>query len=255
MLYALRRGGTVVVDNTLLSGSVAEGRPVGHWTQQMVDEMRQFNQRVLSDPALGAAWCRSATGCWSPSPASRRTGAHAPAPAADYRPMRSMTVHEALPVLRAARAVGLRTRDGAEVPIEVLDFEGDRLIGSVPRFRVSVGLELSARIVDPGGEPWTLRLRVVSAQVTGPETAKVELRAEGLAPDEQRRLDQRSRPAATRSWWRSTARRWWTATPCAAGSSTSRRPAWRSRPTGCCGAATDCLSRQVLHETVEAEVR
>ena len=55
VLAALRRGGTFVVDNTLLSGSVAEGRPVGHWTQEMVDEMRRFNRRVLSDPALRAA--------------------------------------------------------------------------------------------------------------------------------------------------------------------------------------------------------
>jgi caffeoyl-CoA O-methyltransferase len=55
VLYALRRGGTVIVDNTLLSGSVAEGRPVGHWTQDALDEMRRFNQRVLTDSALRAA--------------------------------------------------------------------------------------------------------------------------------------------------------------------------------------------------------
>lgn len=55
VLRALRPRGTVVVDNTLLSGSVAEGRPVGHWSQDSVDEMRRFNQRVLSDPALDAA--------------------------------------------------------------------------------------------------------------------------------------------------------------------------------------------------------
>jgi predicted O-methyltransferase YrrM len=54
-LKALRHGGTVVVDNTLLSGSVAEGRAIGHWTQGSVDEMRRFNQRVLTDPGLDAA--------------------------------------------------------------------------------------------------------------------------------------------------------------------------------------------------------
>ena len=54
-LKALRRGGTVVVDNTLLSGSVAEGRAIGHWTQESVDEMRRFNQRVLTDSGLDAA--------------------------------------------------------------------------------------------------------------------------------------------------------------------------------------------------------
>jgi caffeoyl-CoA O-methyltransferase len=55
VLPALRPRGTVVVDNTLLSGSVAEGRAIGHWSQDSVDEMRRFNQRVLSDPALDAA--------------------------------------------------------------------------------------------------------------------------------------------------------------------------------------------------------
>ena len=44
-----------------------------------------------------------------------------------------MSVHDALPVLRAARALGLRTRDGAEVPVEVVEIEGDRLIGIAPR--------------------------------------------------------------------------------------------------------------------------
>ncbi len=55
VLKALRPRGTVIVDNTLLSGSVAEGRPIGHWSQESVDEMRRFNGRVLSDPGLDAA--------------------------------------------------------------------------------------------------------------------------------------------------------------------------------------------------------
>jgi hypothetical protein len=102
-----------------------------------------------------------------------------------------MTVHEALPVLCAARTVGLRTRDGAEIPVDVLEIDGDRLIATAPRFRVSIGLELSARIVDPGGEPWMLRFRVIRADVAGPDTARIELRPEDVAPDDQRRLDQR----------------------------------------------------------------
>jgi len=102
-----------------------------------------------------------------------------------------MSVHDALPVLRAARALGLRTRDGAEVPVEVVEIDGERLIGIAPRFRVSAGLELSARIVDPGGEPWSLQLRVVRAEVAGPATARIELRAERVVPDDQRRNDVR----------------------------------------------------------------
>jgi hypothetical protein len=102
-----------------------------------------------------------------------------------------MTVDEALPVLRAARAVGLRTRDGADLPVEVLEIVGGRLIGTAPRFRVSQGLELSARIVDPRGEPWSVQLRVVNAEVAGPETARIELRAERIVPDEHRRGDRR----------------------------------------------------------------
>ena len=55
VLPLLRRGGTVLVDNTLLSGAVADGRSAGHWTQEAVDEMRAFNARVLGDPDLSAA--------------------------------------------------------------------------------------------------------------------------------------------------------------------------------------------------------
>ena len=100
-------------------------------------------------------------------------------------------MHDALPVLRAARAVGLRSRDGAEVPVEVVEIDDERLIGIAPRFRVSAGLELSARIVDPGGEPWSLQLRVVRAEVASPDTARIELRPERVVPDDQRRNDVR----------------------------------------------------------------
>jgi caffeoyl-CoA O-methyltransferase len=43
----LRAGGTIVVDNTLLSGTVAEGRPAAHWTLEAVTTMRQFNAALL----------------------------------------------------------------------------------------------------------------------------------------------------------------------------------------------------------------
>ncbi|MDX6521381.1 MAG: hypothetical protein QOF08_1986 [Gaiellales bacterium] len=43
----LRVGGTIVVDNTLLSGTVAEGRPAAHWTQEAVTTMREFNAALL----------------------------------------------------------------------------------------------------------------------------------------------------------------------------------------------------------------
>jgi predicted O-methyltransferase YrrM len=52
-LEVLRPGGTVLVDNTLLSGTVA-GEP-GGWSEQHVQTMRQFNAAVLSDPRLDAA--------------------------------------------------------------------------------------------------------------------------------------------------------------------------------------------------------
>jgi predicted O-methyltransferase YrrM len=54
-LPLLRRGGVLAVDNTLLSGAVAEGRATGHWSQEAVERMRAFNQRVLEDAGLAAA--------------------------------------------------------------------------------------------------------------------------------------------------------------------------------------------------------
>jgi predicted O-methyltransferase YrrM len=48
----LRPGGLVVADNTLMSGAVAEGRPVGPWSEQRVREARAFNERLLSHPQL-----------------------------------------------------------------------------------------------------------------------------------------------------------------------------------------------------------
>ena len=40
-------GGTLVVDNTLLSGTVADGRPAYHWTADSIAAMREFNASLL----------------------------------------------------------------------------------------------------------------------------------------------------------------------------------------------------------------
>jgi predicted O-methyltransferase YrrM len=53
-LPLLRTGGTLVVDNTLLSGTVAEGRPGHHWSGEDVDAMREFNRLLLSRDDLDA---------------------------------------------------------------------------------------------------------------------------------------------------------------------------------------------------------
>jgi caffeoyl-CoA O-methyltransferase len=51
----LRPGGVLAVDNVLMSGTVAEGRGDGHWTEAQVAAMRALNQRLLSDPRLAAS--------------------------------------------------------------------------------------------------------------------------------------------------------------------------------------------------------
>jgi predicted O-methyltransferase YrrM len=50
----LRPGALVVADNTLMSGSVADGRPVGPWSEERIRDARAFNERLLSHPEL--AW-------------------------------------------------------------------------------------------------------------------------------------------------------------------------------------------------------
>jgi predicted O-methyltransferase YrrM len=40
------------VDNVLMSGSVAEGRSDGHWTDEQIANARAFNSRLLSDERL-----------------------------------------------------------------------------------------------------------------------------------------------------------------------------------------------------------
>jgi caffeoyl-CoA O-methyltransferase len=46
-LPLLRSGGTVVVDNTLLGGTVADGRADGRWTADAIATMRGFNAGLL----------------------------------------------------------------------------------------------------------------------------------------------------------------------------------------------------------------
>jgi predicted O-methyltransferase YrrM len=46
-LPLLRSGGLVVVDNTLLSGLVAEGRSEGGWSEEAIATMRGFNESLL----------------------------------------------------------------------------------------------------------------------------------------------------------------------------------------------------------------
>jgi caffeoyl-CoA O-methyltransferase len=48
----LRPGGLVAVDNVLMSGTVAENRSDGHWTDEQIATARAFNERLLSHPEL-----------------------------------------------------------------------------------------------------------------------------------------------------------------------------------------------------------
>jgi predicted O-methyltransferase YrrM len=48
----LRPGGLVAVDNVLMSGTVAENRSDGHWTDEQIARARAFNERLLSHPQL-----------------------------------------------------------------------------------------------------------------------------------------------------------------------------------------------------------
>jgi predicted O-methyltransferase YrrM len=52
LLPLLRRGAVLAVDNVLMSGTVAEGRSDGHWTDEQIATARAFNQRLLSDQGL-----------------------------------------------------------------------------------------------------------------------------------------------------------------------------------------------------------
>lgn len=50
----LRLGGLIAVDNILMSGAVAEGRPVDGWSSDRVATARAFNEHLLSHPQLRA---------------------------------------------------------------------------------------------------------------------------------------------------------------------------------------------------------
>lgn len=50
----LRPGGLVAVDNVLMSGTVAENRSDGHWSETQIATARAFNERLLAHPQLVA---------------------------------------------------------------------------------------------------------------------------------------------------------------------------------------------------------
>ena len=52
LLPRLTAGAVLTVDNVLMSGTVAEGRTDGHWTDEQIRRMRAFTQHVLSLPEL-----------------------------------------------------------------------------------------------------------------------------------------------------------------------------------------------------------
>jgi predicted O-methyltransferase YrrM len=52
LLPLLEPGGVLAVDNVLMSGTVAEGRSDGLWTDEQIASARAFNERLLSHPQL-----------------------------------------------------------------------------------------------------------------------------------------------------------------------------------------------------------
>ena len=52
LLPLLGRGAVLTIDNVLMSGTVAEGRSDGHWTDDQIAQMRRFTRQVLSLPEL-----------------------------------------------------------------------------------------------------------------------------------------------------------------------------------------------------------
>jgi predicted O-methyltransferase YrrM len=55
VLPLLRPGALVAVDNVLLSGAVATGRPVRHWTEEDIATARAVNRRLVDGPELEGA--------------------------------------------------------------------------------------------------------------------------------------------------------------------------------------------------------
>jgi predicted O-methyltransferase YrrM len=52
LLPRIRPGGVLAVDNVLMSGTVAEGRSDGHWTDEQIATARAFNERLLNHEQL-----------------------------------------------------------------------------------------------------------------------------------------------------------------------------------------------------------
>jgi caffeoyl-CoA O-methyltransferase len=55
LLPLLGPGAVLAVDNVLMSGTVAEGRSDGHWTDEQIDRARAFNRRLLDRQELVGA--------------------------------------------------------------------------------------------------------------------------------------------------------------------------------------------------------
>jgi predicted O-methyltransferase YrrM len=54
LLPLLRQGAVLAVDNVLMSGTVAEGRSDGHWSEEQIAAAREFNKRLLAHEQLAA---------------------------------------------------------------------------------------------------------------------------------------------------------------------------------------------------------
>ena len=52
VLPRLRTGAVLAVDNVLMSGTVAENRSDGHWSDEHIAKARAFNERLLEHPEL-----------------------------------------------------------------------------------------------------------------------------------------------------------------------------------------------------------
>jgi len=48
----MRSGGLIAVDNILMSGAVAEGRPVDGWSSDRIETARAFNEHLVNHPDL-----------------------------------------------------------------------------------------------------------------------------------------------------------------------------------------------------------
>jgi hypothetical protein len=113
--------------------------------------------------------------------------------------MRDMSVPDALGVLRAAGEVGLRDAEGRELAVTVLEVGGGRMTVLAPRLQVARGMELFARIIPSGSEPWLLALEVARADYEDDEHARADLRVTGLVLDPQRRAYPRL-PVGGKAW-------------------------------------------------------